>query len=107
MSVVSAAMVAAIDEAWAGVRARHPEVPDVMVTIAAGSVGRRGVRLGQFGPDRWVHGDARLPELFVGGEGFAHGPRDVLGTLLHEAAHGIALTHLDQILAGIRSQHQS
>ncbi|QIS02347.1 hypothetical protein F5X71_08435 [Nocardia brasiliensis] len=92
MSVVSAAMVAAIDEAWAGVRSRHPEVPDVMITIAAGSVGRRGVRLGQFGPDRWVHGDARLPELFVGGEGFVDGPREVLATLLHEAAHGVALT---------------
>ncbi|MGV9615171.1 hypothetical protein [Nocardia xishanensis] len=33
-----------------------------------------------------------MPELFVGGEGFALGPRDVLGTLLHEAAHGIAAT---------------
>ncbi|WP_280471841.1 hypothetical protein [Nocardia cyriacigeorgica] len=92
MSLVSGSMVAAIEDAWAGLRARHPDVPDVVITIASGSVGRRGVRLGQFGPDRWVHGDARLPELFIGGEGFAQGPREVMATLLHEAAHGIART---------------
>ena len=39
---------------------------------------------------RW-HDDARqLPEVFIGGEGFARGPADVLGTLLHEAAHALA-----------------
>ncbi|MFQ6227461.1 hypothetical protein [Nocardia sp. NPDC002869] len=92
MSLVSGSMVAAIEEAWAGLRARHPDVPDVVITIAAGSVGRRGVRLGQFGADRWVHGDARLPELFIGGEGFVQGAREVMATLLHEAAHGIART---------------
>jgi hypothetical protein len=32
----------------------------------------------------------RLPEVFVGGEGLARGPADVLGTLLHEAAHALA-----------------
>lgn len=59
-------MVAPIE--WAGLRSWHPDVPDVVVTIASGSVGRRGVRLGHFGPDRWAHGGtARLPELFIGG----------------------------------------
>jgi len=39
---------------------------------------------------RW-HDDARqLPEVFVGGEGLARGPAEVLGTLLHEAAHALA-----------------
>jgi hypothetical protein len=33
-----------------------------------------------------------VAELFIGGEGLAHGPANVLGTLLHEAAHGIAVT---------------
>ena len=33
-----------------------------------------------------------MAELFVGGEGLAREPVDVLGTLLHEAAHGLAAT---------------
>ena len=32
----------------------------------------------------------RLAEVFVGGEGLARGPADVLATLLHEAAHALA-----------------
>jgi hypothetical protein len=31
-----------------------------------------------------------LPELFIGGEGLRRGARDLLGTLLHEATHGVA-----------------
>ncbi|MGQ0575454.1 MAG: hypothetical protein ACT4RN_14780 [Pseudonocardia sp.] len=46
---------------------------------------------------RW-HGPAtdeagqaqELPEVFVGGEGLRRGPVQVLGTLLHEAAHALA-----------------
>lgn len=34
-------------------------------------------------PQRWA-------EVFVGGEGLARGPADVLATLLHEAAHALA-----------------
>ena len=30
------------------------------------------------------------PEVLVGGEGLRRGPVDVQGTLLHEAAHGLA-----------------
>lgn len=36
--------------------------------------------------------DLGMAELFVGGEGLRRGARDVLGTLLHEAAHGVATT---------------
>jgi hypothetical protein len=35
---------------------------------------------------------AAVAELFIGGEGLARGPVDVLGTLLHEAVHGVAAT---------------
>ncbi|MFE3618009.1 hypothetical protein [Streptomyces anulatus] len=63
----------------------------MVVAMASGSVGSPGgVRLGHFGLDRWKQGEQLMSELFVGGEGFAFGPQEVLGTLLHEAAHGIA-----------------
>jgi hypothetical protein len=100
-------MVAALEGAWAAIRARHPEVPAAVIVLGAGSIGTAGgLRLGRIAAMRWSqpeHTDAepvegeqdltapppsvRLPEVFVGGEGLARGPAPVLGTLLHEAAH--------------------
>lgn len=62
-----------------------------MLVVAAGS-GRRPDELkwGHFAASRWnVAGDSRR-EVLVGGEGLQRPPVEVFGTLLHEAAHGIA-----------------
>jgi hypothetical protein len=86
-------LVAALERAWAAIRRRHPQVPEVVMAVASGSVGRRGeLKLGHFADRRWTVASAERPELFVGGEGLAAGPVEVLGTLLHEAAHGLAAT---------------
>ena len=100
MPPISAPMVAALEQAWAAIRARHPEVPAVVVVLGAGSIGNTGagLRLGHFAAMRWQHDNgaagepdsARLPEVFIGGEGLRRGPVGVLGTLLHEAAHALA-----------------
>ena len=114
---ISAPMVAALEAAWAAIRARHPEVPAVVMVLGAGSIGNAGgLRLGHFAAMRWADpdqtretdddpgdeadeadeadgdpaGPVRLPEVFVGGEGLVRGAADVLGTLLHEAAHALA-----------------
>lgn len=100
---ISAPMVAALEWAWAAIRARHPEVPAVVMVLGAGSTGASGggLKLGHFAAMRWADSDhsdtedgtgavVRLPEVFVGGEGLARGPADVLGTLLHEATHALA-----------------
>ena len=81
-----------LEQTWAGIRRRHPGLPAVVVVLAAGSIGapRGMLRLGHFAAMRWDHDGATLPEVFVGGEGLARGPLDVLGTLLHEAAHALA-----------------
>src|SRR5215218_5531859 len=54
----------------------------------------RGKRLnlGHFAAGRWQLTDQPTdrPEVLVSGEGLRRGPVDVLGTLLHEAAHGLA-----------------
>jgi hypothetical protein len=93
----SAVMVAALERAWAAIRVRHPDLPAVVLVVGAGSTGGRnsGLKLGQFAAMRWHHGSDQLPEVFIGGEGLARGPVEVLGTLLHEAAH--ALAHVRQI----------
>ncbi|UYG18322.1 hypothetical protein BRM3_14950 (plasmid) [Brachybacterium huguangmaarense] len=83
----------AIEETWQMIRTQNPDTPEVIVTLGAGSDLRgSGLRLGHFAPSRWVRADVEVHELFVGGEGLERGPVAVLGTLLHEAAHGIAAT---------------
>ena len=87
----AAVLVRAIEDTWAAIRKRHPEVPEVILTVGAGSIGQRGaLRLGHFAAARWVRGEESVHELFVGGEGLERGAQSVLGTLLHEAAHGLA-----------------
>jgi hypothetical protein len=59
--------------------------------VASGSEGKR-VNWGHFAPHRWQVNGADRHEVLVGGEGLQRGPTEVLGTLLHEAAHGLAQT---------------
>jgi len=87
---ISPRLVTALDRAWAAIMARHPDVPAVVIALGSGSGNGLRLKLGHFAVDRWQRAGGRLPELFVGGEGLAKGARDVLGTLLHEAAHGVA-----------------
>jgi hypothetical protein len=92
---ISAPMVEALEQAWAEIRSRHTNLPSAVVVLGAGSIGAPagGLRLGHFAAMRWADGTAngqRLAEVFVGGEGLVRGPADVLGTLLHEAAHAVA-----------------
>lgn len=97
-SAISAPMVAALEAAWSAIRAHHPELPPVVIVLGAGSGERGQLRLGHFAAMRWSPTDPGpdgesvmgLAEVFVGGEGLARGPVDVLGTLLHEAAHALA-----------------
>jgi hypothetical protein len=82
-------LVAALEHAWAAIQARHPDVPDAVLVVASGGDAKR-LHLGHFAPDRWQVNGAGRHEVLVGGEGLQRGPVDVLATLLHEAAHGLA-----------------
>jgi hypothetical protein len=82
-------LVAALEHAWHAIRTHHPQVPEAVLVVASGSEGKR-LNLGHFAPHRWQVNGADRHEVLVGGEGLQRGPIDVLGTLLHEAAHGLA-----------------
>jgi hypothetical protein len=82
-------LLATLEHAWAAIQARHPEVPDAVLVVASGGDAKR-LHLGHFAPDRWQVNGAGRHEVLVGGEGLQRGPVDVLATLLHEAAHGLA-----------------
>jgi hypothetical protein len=92
-AAAASAVVAALERTWAAVRAHHPELPEAVVILGPGSEARRGlVELGHFAAGRWhLSADqANRHEVLVAGEGLRRGPTDVLTTLLHEAAHGLA-----------------
>jgi hypothetical protein len=64
-------------------------VPEAVLVVASGSEGKR-LNLGHFAPHRWHVSGTDRHEVLVGGEGLHRGPLEVLGTLLHEAAHSLA-----------------
>jgi hypothetical protein len=82
-------LVAALEHTWQTIRTRHPELPQAVLVVASGAEGKR-LNLGHFAPHRWQVQGADRHEILVGGEGLQRGPLEVLGTLLHEAAHGLA-----------------
>ena len=82
-------LVAALEHTWQAIRQRHPEVPAAVLVVASGGEGKR-LNLGHFAPHRWQVHDADRHEVLVGGEGLRRSAVEVLGTLLHEAAHGLA-----------------
>jgi hypothetical protein len=82
-------LVAALEHTWQTIRTHHPHVPEAVLVVASGSDGTR-LNLGHFAPHRWQVQGADRHEVLVGGEGLQRGPTEVLGTLLHEAAHGLA-----------------
>jgi hypothetical protein len=93
---ITTPMIAALEAAWAAIRGHHPDLPPAVIILGAGSIGAPagGLKLGHFAAMRWRAdtdpNHTPLAEVFIGGEGLARGPVEVLGTLLHEAAHALA-----------------
>lgn len=85
-----AAVAATLEELWQAIREQHSEVPDVILVPGASGSRNGKVRLwGHFWPGRWAASATRLPEVMVSGEGFDRGAAEILGTVLHEAAHAL------------------
>lgn len=90
-------IVAALEKAWFQIRKVHTEVPYVIMVVASGTTGRR-LKWGHFAESRWGQkadetrglSTSKVSEVLISGEGFQRAGKDVLGTLLHEAAHGLA-----------------
>jgi hypothetical protein len=90
-SPAASVVIAALERAWQQIRGQHPELPEVIVIVAAGGETARGLfKWGHFAAGRWHVAGTNRPEVLVGGEGLLRPAREVLGTLLHEAAHGLA-----------------
>jgi hypothetical protein len=93
-SYSSAGLVAALEQCWTAIRVRHPEVPAAIIVVGSGSPTKASdtLKWGHFASLRWQHGQHRLPEVLVSGEGMSRTPDEIFTTLLHEATHGLADT---------------
>ena len=78
-----------LEDIWLEIRRWHPEIPAAVIIIASGTDGKQ-TRLGHHAPGRWNVAGEQLTEIMISGEGLRRSPGEVLGTLLHEAAHALA-----------------
>jgi hypothetical protein len=85
-------LIAALADVWSAIRARHPDVPGVML-LAAPAGRRRGNVLGHFAALRWQakgkHGEGAVHEVAVIAEHLNRKAEDIVETLIHEAAHAM------------------
>ena len=102
-TAIASPMISVLENVWDMIRANHPELPRVIVIMGSGLVSN-GIKVGHFHAEQWGHREAdtenaldvgadaavRYSELFVGGEGLARQPHEILATLLHEGAHCLA-----------------
>jgi curved DNA-binding protein CbpA len=78
-----------LEDTWLEIRRWHPEIPPAVIIIASGTDGKQ-TRLGHHAPGRWNVAGEQRTEIMISGEGLRRSPGEVLGTLLHEAAHALA-----------------
>jgi len=95
---VGSTVVQAIENAYAAVRANHPDLPEVLFVTGTGLMGL-GAKWGHFWSEAWtmkngVLVDAEtgaLPEIFIAGERLECGATLTLATIIHEAVHALAV----------------
>jgi hypothetical protein len=91
--VAASRLVAACEAAWAGIAARHPELPEVVMVLGSGVERGRLVKLGHWWSSQWqIEGGGVRGEVLLAGEALHLGADQVFEVLLHEAAHGLNAT---------------
>jgi DnaJ domain len=88
-SPAASRLLAVLEDTWTAIRRHHGQVPAVVIIIASGTDSRQP-KWGHYASGRWYASNVKHAEVMISGEGLARTPRDVLATLLHEAAHALA-----------------
>ena len=88
-SPMASRIIKVLEETWMEIRRWNPEIPAAVIIIASGTDGKHP-RWGHHAPDRWNVAGEQLTEIMISGEGLRRTAREVLATLLHEAAHALA-----------------
>jgi curved DNA-binding protein CbpA len=88
-SPVASTILKVLEDIWLEIRRWNPEIPAAVIIIASGTDGKHP-RWGHHAPGRWNVAGEQLTEIMISGEGLRRTAREVLATLLHEAAHALA-----------------
>lgn len=88
-SPAASRLLAVLEDTWTAIRRNHPQISPVVIIIASGT-SMKQPRWGHHAPRRWHHDGTEHAEIMISGEGLRRTPAEVLGTLLHEAAHVLA-----------------
>lgn len=86
-------VITVMNRAWQAIQRNHPEVPAVMLVTGRRRHKSEGSIRGQHCRETWhVDGhEGRQAEVWVSGERLAEGGEAVMQTMLHEAAHALAV----------------
>jgi curved DNA-binding protein CbpA len=90
-SPAASKVLAVLEDTWTAIRCHHGQVPPVVIIIASGTDSKQA-KWGHYASGRWYASNVKHAEVMVSGEGLARTPAEVLGTLMHEAAHALAAT---------------
>lgn len=75
-----------MEKAWRALRTIHPEIPDAVLTFVNAQSRRR--MLGYFAQSAWKIKRGAAHEIAISPQ-LIHEPKDLVGTMLHEAAHAV------------------
>jgi hypothetical protein len=89
VSQAASPILKVLEETWLEIRRWHPDIPPAVIIIASGT-GGKNPRWGHHAPGRWNVAGQQYAKVMISGEGLRRNPEEVLGTLLHEAAHALA-----------------
>jgi hypothetical protein len=89
VSQAASPILKVLEDIWLEIRRWHPDIPPAIIIIASGTDGKNP-RWGHHAPGRWNVAGQQYAEVMISGEGLRRTPGEVLGTLLHEAAHALA-----------------
>ena len=84
------AVVTALESCWDALKRNTPDLPYEVIVLAGR--GRRPVH-GYCEPGRWIVDGSGIPraEILIAGESLVRGAVPTFGTLIHEAAHALAI----------------
>lgn len=86
---VGGLLVTTLEDAYNAVRKLHPEVPPAVIVISSRPPTKTKQVWGHFAHSSWDVNGVKLPEIMISAEGLRRPPREVLATVVHEAAHGL------------------
>jgi len=90
---IGSGLVTALEAAYSAVRENHSELPRIVFITGRGITGKRKEwRWGHYSHKSWMLARKKeAPEIFIAGERFELGAASTFETIVHEAAHALAV----------------